>query len=150
MTADDAATYVTVEVAGQLFGIAIGRVREVFALERLTHVPLAAQDVVGVLNLRGRIVTAIDIRLRLGLPVRPFDDKTMAVGLDYKNEAFALIVDGVGDVMALTASDLVPPPATLDARWLNIVAGVHRLDGRLMLVLDVDRALETVALALAA
>lgn len=150
MNADAAVTYVTVEVAGQLFGIAIGRVREVFALERLTHVPLAATEVVGVLNLRGRIVTAIDIRLRLGLPSRPFDETTMAVGLDYKNEAFALIVDGVGDVLSLAQADLTPPPATLDARWLNIVAGVHRLDGRLMLVLDVDRALETAALAIAA
>lgn len=147
---DDAVTYVTVEVAGQMFGIPIGRVREVFAVERLTHVPLAPAEVSGVLNLRGRIVTAIDVRLRLGLPRQPAHDRTMAVGIDYKGEAFALMVDGVGDVLALGESRREETPPTLEARWANVTTGVHRLDGRLLLVLDVDHVLEPASAALAA
>lgn len=148
MTADDLTTYVTVEAAGQLFGVPIGRVREVFALEGLTRVPLAPPEVAGVLNLRGRIVTAIDMGVRLGLPRQAINDGAMALGVDVQGEAFALIVDAVGDVLAL--SDAEPTPATLDPRWAKIANGVHRLDGRLLVVLDIDRVLESGATAIAA
>ncbi|GLK77235.1 chemotaxis protein CheW [Methylopila jiangsuensis] len=150
MSADDHITYVTVDVGGQMFGIAISRVREVFGLERLTRVPLASSEIAGVLNLRGRIVTAIDLRTRLGLPAKAVEAGAMAVGVDYQNEAFALLVDHVGDVLALSAASREDAPPTLDPRWSQIATGVHRLDGGLMLVLDVDRALEFRAVAQAA
>ncbi|MFD1704230.1 chemotaxis protein CheW [Methylopila henanensis] len=150
MSADDPITYVTVEVAGQLFGINIGRVREVFALERLTRVPLSPVEIAGVLNLRGRIVTAIDMRVRLGLTPKTIDEHTMAVGVDHKGEALALIVDRVGDVLALSASAREAKPATLDPRWAAVAEGVHRLDGELMLILDVERAVDSATLAQAA
>jgi purine-binding chemotaxis protein CheW len=149
VTAQDETTYVTVEIAGQTFGVAIGRVREVFAPERLTRVPLAPREVSGVLNLRGRIVTAVDMRERLGLPAAA-GGRSMAIGIDHKSEAFALLVDGVGDVMALPDAQREAVPATLDPRWSGLAIGVHRLDGRLMLILDVDRALEPPAEAVAA
>ncbi|MBB3973573.1 chemotaxis protein CheW [Hansschlegelia beijingensis] len=140
-------SYVTVEVGGQIFGIAIERVREVFLPDRLTHVPLAPPDVAGVLNLRGRIVTAIDMRLRLSLPPRASDQRPMAIGIDHKQEAFALLVDSVGDVLDLCESQRETTPATLAPRWASVAECVHRLDGRLLLVLDVDRALEPPAAA---
>lgn len=134
-------SYVTVDIGDQTFGIAISRVREVFAPERVTRVPLAAPEIAGVLNLRGRIVTAIDMRLLLGMPAAPADAKPMAIGVDHRSEAFALLVDRPGEVMDLNDALREPAPATLDARWSRLADGVHRLQDRLLLILDVDRAL---------
>lgn len=134
-------SYVTVEIAGQHFGIAIERVREVFSPGRLTHVPLAPADVAGVLNLRGRIVIAIDARALLELPARAPDAKPMAVGIDQKTEAFALLVDKIGDVVELSDGDREPTPGTLKPAWARVSEGVHRRGDRLLLILDVDRAL---------
>lgn len=148
--ANDRCSYVTVEIGDQIFGIAIGRVREVFSPERLTRIPLAPREIAGVLNLRGRIVTAIDMRSQLGM--RPLADgqKSMAIGVDHRGEAFALMVDRPGDVVDLDAGVLEPPPATLDPRWASLVQGVFRLKDRLLLILDVDRALASSAEPVAA
>ncbi|PZQ17116.1 MAG: chemotaxis protein CheW [Ancylobacter novellus] len=135
--------YVTVEIGEQVFGIAIGRVREVFAPERLTRIPLSPPEIAGVLNLRGRIVTAIDMRSQLGMPAAPEGLRSMAIGVDHRSEAFALLVDRPGDVVELDAAGREPPPSTLDPRWAGLVTGVHRLENRLLLILDVDRALAT-------
>ncbi|MFC3694719.1 chemotaxis protein CheW [Chenggangzhangella methanolivorans] len=143
-------SFVTVEIGEQLFGIAIGRVREVFAPERLTRVPLSAREIAGVLNLRGRIVTAIDMRSRLGMAPAPAGSKNMAIGVDHRGEAFALLVDRPGDVVDLDVAGLEPAPATLDRRWASLVEGVFRLDDRLLLILDVDRALAASAEPVAA
>lgn len=133
--------YVTVEIGDQIFGVPIGRVREVFAPERLTRIPLAPREIAGVLNLRGRIVTAIDMRSQLGMGPAPEGTKSMALGVDHQGEAFALMVDRPGDVVDLEASGREPAPATLDPRWASLVEGVFRLTDRLLLILDVDRAL---------
>lgn len=140
-------SYVTVDVSGETFGIAIERVREVFTPDRLTQVPLSSGEVAGVLNLRGRIVTAIDMRSRLGLPHRAADVRPMAIGIDHKSEAFALLVDRVGDVLDLPADAREPAPTSLDPRWAQVADGVHRLDNRLLLILDVDRALDQASVA---
>lgn len=136
------AEYVTVFVGGQLFGLPIGRVQDVFMPERLTRVPLAPPEVAGVLNLRGRIVTAIDMRRRLGLPPQEGRTTLMAVGTESRGESFGLVIDQVGEVLKLDTASREPNPVNLDARWARVSAGVHRLDGQLMVVLDVDRVLE--------
>jgi purine-binding chemotaxis protein CheW len=136
------AEYVTAIIGGQLFGLAIERVLDVFKPERLTRVPLASAEVAGVLNLRGRIVTAIDMRQRLELPARGANDSFMAIGIEQNGESYGLLVDQVGEVVKLPVSKLDPVPANLDSAWANLAAGVHRLDNRLMVVLDVDRSLE--------
>jgi purine-binding chemotaxis protein CheW len=136
------AEYVTAIIGGQLFGLAIERVLDVFKPERLTRVPLASAEVAGVLNLRGRIVTAIDMRQRLELPARGANDPFMAIGIEQNGESYGLLVDQVGEVVKLPVSKLDPVPANLDSGWANLAAGVHRLDNRLMVVLDVDRSLE--------
>lgn len=143
-------SYVTVEIGDHIFGVAIGRVREVFAPERLTRIPLAPREIAGVLNLRGRIVTAIDMRSQLGMGPAPQGAKNMAIGVDHHGEAFALLVDRPGDVVDLDASGREAPPATLDPRWASLVEGVFRLKDRLLLILDVDRALASSAATAAA
>lgn len=138
----DAIEYITVHVGGQLFGIPVIVVQDVFEVTGVTPVPLALPEVHGVLNLRGRTVTAIDMRKRLGLPRGERSVTRMAVGIEENGEAFGLIVDSVGEVLSLRAQDLERSPANLDPRWQQVSSGVHRLDGDLMVVLDVRRALE--------
>jgi purine-binding chemotaxis protein CheW len=139
---DDEIEYVTVIIGGQLFGLPISRVQDVFMPDRLTRVPLAHRDIAGVLNLRGRIVTAVDMRTRLGLPHPENARNTMAVGIEFKGESFGLIIDQVGEVMKLQTASIESNPVNLDPRWAIVSAGVHRLDGQLLVILDVDRVLE--------
>ena len=142
--------YVTAMIGGQLFGLPIARVQDVFIPERLTRVPLASPDVAGVLNLRGRIVTAIDMRSRLGLPKREGGRPPMAIGVDLRGESYGLLIDSVGEVLKLADDSREVNPVNLDPRLTRMAAGIHRLDGQLMVVLDVDRVLEIVPDMLAA
>src|SRR6201990_1783938 len=87
--------FVTAVIGGQLFGLPISRVQDVFMPERLTRVPLAPPEIAGVLNLRGRIVTAVDLRRRLGLPPRSDGRPAMAVGIELKGESYGLLIDSV-------------------------------------------------------
>jgi purine-binding chemotaxis protein CheW len=136
--------YVTATIGGQLFGLPIARVQDVFMPQRLTKVPLASSDVAGVLNLRGRIVTAIDMRARLGLPKGDEDRPPMAVGVDMRGESYGLLIDNIGEVLKLQDDSREVNPVNLDPRMAKMAGGVHRLDGQLMVVLDVDRVLEIV------
>ncbi|GAB4238044.1 MAG: chemotaxis protein CheW [Methyloligellaceae bacterium] len=137
----DTEEYITVFIADQLFGLPILEVQDVFMPEAITAVPLSTKDIAGVLNLRGRIVTAIDMRKRLGLPPRENGTQQMAVGIGYKGESYGLIIDQVGEVLRLSPETFEPNPANLDPRWTSISAGVHRLEGRLMVVFDVRKVL---------
>lgn len=134
--------FVTVMLADQLFGIPIADVQDVFSPHAITRVPLAHPDIAGVLNLRGRIVTAIDMRARLSLPPAPEGQPRMAVGVERKGEAFGLVIDAVGEVLALGPDSHEANPVNLDPRWREVVNGVYRLDGRLLAALDVGRLLE--------
>jgi purine-binding chemotaxis protein CheW len=143
---EDSLDYVTVFIGEQLLGLPIGRVQDVFIATRMTPVPLAPREIVGLLNLRGRIVTAISMRERMGQPSGPAptsgsDCELVAVGIDQGGEAFALIVDKVGEVMRLERSTFEPVPIHLDRAWANLAKGVHRLEDRLLVVLDVDAIL---------
>lgn len=140
-TSDDVTEYVTVLIGGQLFGLPISRVQDVFMPDRLTRVPLAHPDIAGVLNLRGRIVTAIDMRVRLGLARERDAKPALAVGIESKGESYGLLIDSVGEVLKLSPDSREQNPINLDARWARVSAGVHRLDGQLMVILDVDSVL---------
>jgi len=142
--------YVTTTIGGQLFGLPISRVQDVFMPERLTRVPLASDDVAGVLNLRGRIVTAIDMRARLGLSKEDTGRPPMAVGVELRGESYGLLIDSIGEVMKLPDDGREVNPVNLDPRMAKMSAGVHRLDGQLMVVLDVERVLEIASDKLAA
>ena len=142
--------YVTVVIGGQLFGLPIERVHDVFVPESITRVPLSRPEIAGVLNLRGRIVTAIDMRRRLHLPPREGEATPMAVGIEHKGESYGLLIDNVGEVLDLPNNGREANPVNLDPRWAAISGGVHRLNGQLMVILDVDRVLGGMAEALAA
>jgi purine-binding chemotaxis protein CheW len=133
--------YVTARVGGQLFGLPILAVNEVFEPEGIARVPLAPPVIEGVLNLRGRIVTMIGLRSLLGFPPNGADERSMAIGVELKGEAYGLLIDEVGDVMRLDAARHEPVPSNLDRRWAEIVSGVHRLEHELMLIIDVERVL---------
>jgi len=149
-TSGNVTEYVTTMIGGQLFGLPIARVQDVFMPERMTRVPLAAAEVAGVLNLRGRIVTAIDMRSRLGLEKREDDRPSMAVGVDLRGESYGLLIDSIGEVLKLPDDGCEENPVNLDPRMAKISSGVHRLDGHLMVVLDVDKILEMSGDAMAA
>jgi purine-binding chemotaxis protein CheW len=140
---DTAATeFVTFIIAGQTFGLPIGRVQDVFKPARITRVPLASAEIAGVLNLRGRIVTAIDMRYRLEVKKREDGTAPMAIGIEAKGESFGLLVDAVGEVLKLPDIDREPNPINLDGKLAALSAGVYRLEGQLLVVLDVDRVLD--------
>jgi len=134
--------YVTVTVADQTFGLAIDRVHDVFIASALTEVPLAPREIVGLLNLRGRVVTAMCLRRRLGLPDRAETDREMAVGIEHQGESYGLLVDQVGEVMKLSADSREPNPVHMDQRWVKLSEGVHRLDDKLLIILNVDAVLQ--------
>ena len=142
--------YVTVVIGDQLFGLPISRVQDVFVPERLTRVPLSSPEIAGVLNLRGRIVTAIDMRCRLDLEKRKDGQPVMAIGIDLRNESYGLLVDAVGEVMKFPNGSCEAKPANLDTRWARVASGVIRLEGQLLVVLDVDRVLDRKKRAVAA
>jgi purine-binding chemotaxis protein CheW len=131
--------FVTVTVAGHPLGIAVDAIEEVVRLGALTPVPRAPEMVAGLMNLRGRIVTAIDLRVPLGLPRQAPRAAAMCVIVGDRGDPYALLVDAVGDVMA--AGEVEAAPATLDPRWRALVRGVAKLD-RLVPLLDVPALFE--------
>jgi purine-binding chemotaxis protein CheW len=129
-------------IGDQLFGLPILRVQDVFMPERLTRVPLAPPDIAGVLNLRGRIVTLIDMRSRLGLPAREDAAPPMAIGVEMRGESYGLLIDSVGEVLKLDDSARESNPINLDPRLARMSAGIFRLEGQLLMVVDIDRVLD--------
>jgi purine-binding chemotaxis protein CheW len=134
--------FVTLTIDGQLFGLPIARVQDVFKPTRMTRVPLAGPEIAGVLNLRGRIVTAIDMRSRLDVKKRDDGAAPMAIGIEARGESFGLLVDTVGEVLKLADAEREPNPINFDRKLAAVSAGVYRLDGQLMVVLDIDRVLD--------
>jgi purine-binding chemotaxis protein CheW len=134
--------YVTFSAAEQMFGLPIERVQDVFKPSRITRVPLAGPEIAGVLNLRGRIVTAIELRIRLGLGAREGGNGPMAIGIESRGESFGLLVDAVGEVLKLSENELEANPVNLDRNLGRVSAGVYRLDGALLVILDTDRVLD--------
>lgn len=142
--------FVTVILEGQLLGIPVLAVHDVLNHQRITKIPLSPEWVAGVLNLRGRIVTAIDLRVRLGLPPRVEDQKSMSVVVENNDEPYSLQIDAVGEVLSLEDELFEKNPITLDQRWRDISKGIYRLDKELMAVLDVEKLLDIDAISKAA
>lgn len=133
--------FVTVYIADQLFGIPVELIHDVFQPEAITEVPLSGPDIGGVLNLRGKIVTAIDVRHRLGLAARDRTQKCMAVGIEKNGESYGVLIDRVGEVLRLSHDAFERNPANLDSRWRDFSKGVYRLDNELLVILDVELVL---------
>lgn len=133
--------FVTIKLAGQLLGIPVLNVHDVLNAQKMTKIPLAPPSVAGVLNLRGRIVTAIDLRIHLGFKPRTEGEKFMSVVVEHKGEPYSLLIDSVGEVLALPDKDYEKCPVTLDDRLRSVSNGVYRLEKELLVVLEVDTLL---------
>lgn len=134
--------YVTFTTAGQLFGLPIKYVQDVFALANITRVPLAGPEIAGVLNLRGRIVTVIDLANRLQLDAPRDATTAMVIGIERAAESFGILVDRVGEVLSLADADRDPTPVNLDRTLDAAASGVFRLDEKILVALDADRMLD--------
>jgi purine-binding chemotaxis protein CheW len=137
MGSGDYRDYVTMSIADQLFGIPVLKVQDVLGPQTITRVPLAPPEVAGSLNLRGRIVTAIDVRLRLGLEPRSGGKPSMSVVVEHDGELYSLLVDTVGEVLSLNVKDYQRNPPTLNPRLRDFSDGIYRLNGSLLVVLSV-------------
>lgn len=142
-TALSARDLLTIMIDDQIFGIPVLQVQDVLGPQKITRVPLAPPSIAGSLNLRGRIVTAINMRACLGIGPGRNDTREMSVVVENGDELYSLIFDRVGDVMSLPYSHYEKNPSTLDPAWRDICAGIYRLDGRLLVVLDIPRLLES-------
>jgi purine-binding chemotaxis protein CheW len=127
------------------FGVEVQRVQEVLRHQPLTRVPLASPMIEGLINLRGQIVTAIDLRQRLGLAERRGQELPMNVIVRTEDSAVSLLVDEVGDVIEVDASTFETPPATLQQPARSLIHGAYKLEGKLLLVLNTDEAVQTLA-----
>ncbi|MCB1681734.1 MAG: chemotaxis protein CheW [Rhodospirillales bacterium] len=135
--------FLTVLIADQKFGIPVLQIQDVLREQKVTRIPLASHEVVGSLNLRGRIVTAIDLRKRLNVPIAE-GSRSMSVVVEHNQELYSLIIDKVGDVIRLDGSKIEKNPGTLDAKWREISCGVCQLDRELLIIMDVSRLLDSI------
>jgi purine-binding chemotaxis protein CheW len=133
--------FVTMTLAGQLCAMPVASVRDVLRLPPISPVPLAPPEIAGNLNLRGRIVSAIDLRCRMRLPPAPADMQPMALVSENGGELYALLVDSVVEVLTPDPHQFEPTPATLPDGWARYSAGLYRIEAGAMIVLDLPRLL---------
>jgi purine-binding chemotaxis protein CheW len=134
--------FVTATIGSQLCGVPVLKVQDVLGPQRITPIPLAPVEVAGSLNLRGRIVTAIDLRTRLGLTQKADLNNEMSIVVEHHGELYSLMIDAVGEVLKMSTSNFERNPATLDPVWRGFSEGVYRLTEGLLVVLDVDTLLD--------
>ncbi len=127
----------TVVSEGRTFGLPVGAIQTVFEMVALTPVPLAPYEILGLVNLRGKIVTAISLSRRLRGDATIIEPSTLAIGMEHRGESFALVVDEVGDVIMLEPGTKIPIPPHLGAEEIKLAA-VHRLETVILPVLDLD------------
>jgi len=134
--------FCTFYVRGLFLGLEVTCIQEVIRYQPLTVVPLTPPVIAGLMNLRGQIVTAIDLRHRLGLPPRDAGERPLNVVVRTPDGVVSLLVDEIGDVIPVAAAAFEPPPETLRGPARGLIRGAYKLDGRLLLILDTDRAVD--------
>jgi purine-binding chemotaxis protein CheW len=134
--------YVSFRINGELFGVPVRLVQEVLNPQRIARTPKAPPEIAGLLNLRGQIVTALDLRTQFGLPPRGGDVRPMNIVVRHADEWFSLLVDEVGDVIDVSGLSLDPVPSSLVIGRKGVLQGVYRLDDGLLVVLDIAAVLD--------
>jgi len=140
--AESSGQFSTFFVADLFFGVDVLNVQEVLRYQQMTPVPQAPEVIEGLINLRGQIVTAIDMRRRLGLPPRAEDKSPMNIVVRTSDGAVSLLVDEIGDVLDMDAAAYERPPENLASAARDLIRGIYKLKGRLLLVLDAERTAE--------
>ncbi len=134
--------YCTFLLNGLFFGVDVLGVQEVIKFQSMTQVPLASRVVSGLINLRGQIVTAIDLRRRLELDDRAEDSPPMNVVVQTDDGPVSLLVDDIGDVLEVSDETFEPPPPTMKGIARDLITGVHKLDEGLLLILDMPKVVQ--------
>jgi len=134
--------FCTFRLDGTFFGIDILQVQEIIRRLSFTRIPLAPPLIEGLVNLRGQIVTAIDMRLRLGLPPRQADKEPTHVVVRTDDGAASLLVDEIGDMMELSEDTFEVPPDTVHGAARDLITGVYKLEHGLLLVLDINKTVD--------
>ena len=138
----DSKQFCTFYLEDRFFGVEVERVQEVFRYQEMTQVPLASSVVRGLINLRGQIITAIDLRRRLEMKDLPEEQKPMNVVIRTNEGVVSLLVDRIGDVLEVSSDDFEPPPETISGITRELVRGVYKLKGQLLLILDTEKTIE--------
>ena len=141
----DERQFCTMRLAGHLFGVDVMRIQEVISYQSMTQVQLSNDVVQGLINLRGQIVTAIDLRRRLGMEPRPEGELPMNVVVQTPGGAVSLLVNSIGDVVEVDEEIFEQPPETLSGVAKQLVRGVYKFEGQLLLELDVDKTIDVVS-----
>ena len=136
--------FLTINIGEQKFGIPVLQIQDVLGPQVITPIPLAPKGVAGALNLRGRIVTTLNVREILNFNNNNSINKSMSVVVEHEQELYSLIIDGVGDVLALDNSEYENNPPTLDPVLKDVSSGIYRLEKELLVILDVPKLLESV------
>lgn len=142
MSTNDDPRFCTFHLGELFLGIPVTRVQEVIRYQERTRVPLVSAVIHGLINLRGEIVTTVDLRHRLELPARDDDQHAINVVVRHEDGVISLLVDEIGDVFEVTDEDFEPLPPTLQGVYREFVRGIYKLDDRLLLILDTDRLLD--------
>lgn len=133
--------FCTFFVKDEFFGVPVQQVQEVIRYQEMTRVPLVSHVIRGLINLRGQIVMAVDLRRRLGVEDRPESHLPLNVVVRTEDGAVSFLVDEIGDVLEVAEEKFERPPETLQGQARNMVRGVYKLQDRLMLVLDTQRVM---------
>lgn len=134
-------SYFTVFAGGEAFGLSVLNAQTIFRITSVTPIPLGPVDIVGLVNLRGRIVTAVSLRRRLGIPEKEVQN-SLAIGIEHKGENFALLVDEVGDVLSLDASMRVHVPPHFDPARSRLMTGLYKVGNLLIPALNIAALFE--------
>ncbi len=139
--AGDTLMFVTMRINRQLFGIPVKYVRDVLRAQKVTPIPLAPAEVAGSLNLRGRIVTVINLRKRLSLAPQEGEASAMFVVVEHKNDLYSLMVDNVDEVMTIPAGAIEKVPGNLGGSWKDVASGIYKLEEELLVIIDTETLL---------
>ncbi|MDB2414394.1 chemotaxis protein CheW [Rickettsiales bacterium] len=134
--------YVSMRIDSQLFGMKVEKIEDILMPQEITPIPLSGEEIIGSLNLRGRIVTAIDLRVVLGIPKLEERKDYRSIVIICNNELYSLVVDSVSEVFNIPSSAISKNPENLSDKWKEICNGVYSVKDELMIILDPTKLLK--------
>ena len=137
----DTKKYIMMRIDHQLFGMVVDEIEDVLRYQEIVPIPMAPKEVLGILNLRGRIVTVIDMRARLGLAPRIDHRQQASIVVEYKGELYSILVDSVSEVIDIIDTDIATNPENLSEQWRDVCRGVYPMEEELMVIVDVRKLL---------